>query len=1063
MSIRRPQRVPRAMAAMALILVGTGVHAQERGTIRGTVSDASGQPIEGAQISIPERQLGSLSRATGAYLLTGVPAGTHEVQATILGFGTQTQSVQLTAGGIVQADFRLEQTALALEGIVVTALGISREERALGYAVDNIQEDQISEIPTENISASLAGKAAGLQVKSLGPIGGSSSVVLRGFSSISGSNQVLFIVDGVPVNNESVAECNANCGGRSGSSWYSGAFGEGGVDYGNAVQDLNPQDIESISVLKGANAAALYGSRASNGVVLITTKKGAGVSGFRLDASVQSMWSTPLAMPTYQNRYGGGPRPDQGYQWVDGEGTGIGDGTDESWGPPLDGQLYDQWFSPDPQPWLASPYSPRTFWRTGHNHTFSAAAAASTDRSNIRFGATQMEAAGITPASELDRTNLSLAGVVELTDALRLTGAANYNKTVGENRPSFRSSLFSVGYAFSYWQRQVDIDRLRNAWLRWRETGEYPRSGHRDGWVPGWNHNYFDSPFYYQGERYTSDVRDRGFGHVQLEYDVNEWLSARARVGSDWYSHRIKEEYPISEAKPEGGFKTGKNFRQETNAELLLSGTFELGGNFGMSVRTGGNLRWNDADSHRLETSFLNVPGIYNAANSAVPPTINDFVSKKEVHSLYGLASMNWGSAVFVDVTARNDWSSTLPAENNSYFYPSFSSSWIFTETMELPEFLSFGKLRASWAKVGSDAQPYQLLSTANQASFWGSTPSFTQADEIANSGLRPEETISIEIGTELRFANDRATLDLTYYKSNTSDQILPVDISQATGYTRQILNAGEVENRGVEIVLSGDILRNPNGLNWRVETNFAKNTNEVISLTQGLDRILLGDFRGLSVMASVGDEYGAFYGQTFSRDSQGRILVGNDGRPIATEEKQHLGNFQPDWLAGIRNSFRYRDLNVSFLIDIRQGGDVYCHTCMIGWRTGQLIETLEGREQFGLVHEGVLPDGSPNNVMLTLNQYQRARYNMFEVGIFDASFIKLREISVGFDLPEDILSKLPLSTARFSLIGRDLLSFHDVPHIDPEISSTSGNYQGLETYLLPTSRSFGFSLKVTR
>ena len=1030
--------------------------AQQTGIISGSVTASDGTGLEGGQVSIADVQMGALTNGVGRYVMQGVPVGIHTITAQLIGYATVSHEVTVQAGQTVAVHFVLDLSAVEIEGVVVTALGISRDERGLGYAVDNVRGADIQGVPTENIALTLAGKSAGLMVKSLGPVGGSSSVVLRGFNSISGSNQVLFIVDGIPVDNSSNAECNTGCTGAFSASY----LGAGGVDYGNGIQDLNPADVQDITVLKGANAAALYGSRAANGVVLITTKNGSTAGSFQVEASSGISWSTPLKMPTLQNLYGGGQTPD-GYNWVNGAGAGFNDATDESWGPALDGTLYSQWWDPNPQAFLPSPYSPRKIFQTGHNSTTNLAVSAAGEGRHVRFSATVMDAAGLIPNAGLQRSTFNLAGGLDLTDRLSVTGAGSYIKTEGKNRPRFRGFPESMAINLSYWQRQNDVDRLSRAYERWKETGESPRSGHPEDRVPNWNHNFFDSPYYTTSERATNDTRDRFIGHIRGEYQFNEWLSAMARAGTDWSAHRRFEQYPAASLlHPEGEFISNKIYQQETNAEFLITADVNPTDDVQITARAGGNIRRNLVDENFTHVQRLNVPGLYNVGNSAGPPTVNQYLGEEHVNSLYGLATLSYRNLAFIDVTGRKDWSSTLPADNNSYFYPSVSSSVIVSEVFELPEFISYAKFRGSWAKVGAAAAPFQLLSVFGQGPFWESTPSFTHPNQLANSELRPEETISVEVGTELRFANDRGSIDLTYYKTNTSDQILPVDISHTTGYAQRLLNAGEVQNQGVELVLGLDILRNASGLTWTTLLNWSTNNSKVISLTEGLETIVLGGGRGVTVEARVGEPYGTMMGQVSKRDAQGRVMVGFDGRVIPTDTKQVVGNFQPDWVAGIRNTFSYHGLNLSVLLDVRHGGDIFCQTCAIQRRTGQLIETLAGRETFSLVHEGVKPDGTPNDVGLPLTVYWRNLYSdAYERIMYDASFVKLREVSLNFAIPESLIRRLPISSGRIAIVGRDLLLFSDVPHIDPELNSTSGNAQGMELFLNPSPRSIGFTV----
>lgn len=1062
MQITRTIRFVATLVVMAVAHLSWAgpAETQQTGTIEGTVRAASGAGLNGAQVSLPDLRMGTLAGSDGAFRIEDVPVGTHTLRAQILGYGTQSQQVTVRAGQVTDASFVLQQSAVRVEGLVATALGISREERSLGYSTDELAGEELAEVPTDNFSVSLTGKAAGLQIKDMGNIGGSTSVTLRGFNSISGTNQALFVVDGIPMNNESNLECNANCSG----SWDGSGMPSGisSVDYGNGVSDLNSQDIESVSVLKGANAAALYGSRASNGVILVTTKKGEGTDGFRVTGSVSSTWSTPLQMRTLQNRHGGGQQPSD-YAWVDGAGGGFNDGTDESWGPALDGTSYPQWFS-ESAPFLPSPYSPRKFYDTGRSSQANFSVAAAGDGEHLRVSGTYYDGVGQIPNSRLDRTTLSVAGGIDLTEDLSLTASGNYVKTTGEDRPNMVGFPDGFGVTFAYWQRQVDTERLKRAYDRWLETGEQPRPGHPEDRGPNWNHNFFDNPYYSTHSRHTEDARDRLLGSLQADYRINDWLSAMARVGTDFQNHRMYEMFPNSVGHPDGEYRNRDVYREETNTTVMLTSDVDLTSDVRLTARAGGALRRERAKDDIGIAQKLNVPGVYNLGNSSGPPQLSEFRSNKDVNSVFGLATLSYRNWAYIDASGRNDWSSTLPEGDNSYFYPSVSGSVILSDALDVPDFLSYAKIRASWAKTGSDAQPYQLRRTFQEGPFWEGTPSYTNPNALPASDLTPEEAESIEFGTELRIADDRGSLDLTYYKTNTRQQILPVDISHTTGFSNSVMNAGEVENKGFEATAGFDVLRDTGAdeLGWNVRVNFSTFSSRVSDLPEGVESIILGSTRGLTVEAREGEEYGAMLGQVTQTNDQGQELIGYDGRLIPSETKQVVGNFQPDFTAGLRNSFEYRGLRLSTLLDWRVGGDVFCQTCAIGRRTGQLIETLEGRDDFAIAHEGVHPDGTPNTVTLPPPVYNRDRYRMFHYFTYDASYLKLRELTMGFDLPEGIVAALPISDARLSVIGRDLLILSkNVPHIDPELITSSGNAQGIEVFRTPTQRSIGLRLSV--
>lgn len=1047
------------LAVVAFVAVPAKAGAQETGTITGTVVDSATVPLTGVQVSIPGLGLGVLTNAEGAFRIQNVPVGSQIVHAQRIGYEIQELEVAVTEDEAATADFQLTQTAVELDDVVVTALGISREERALGYSVQDVAGSDLDDARETNIVNSLAGKVSGVQISERGPLGGSASIIIRGSSSISGDNQPLFVVDGVPIDN-------------------SAEGGEGAPDYGNAAQDINPENIESVSVLKGANAAALYGSRAANGVVLITTKTGAG-AGERVDfsASNTTTFLTPLKMPVYQNEWGGGSEP-SGFKFTEGTGGagGINDGVDESWGPALNGTEYQQWDPDSPtgasmQPFLARPYSVRDYWDVGRTTTTNLSAAASTDRARGRLSFTRMDANGMQPTMTLDRTTLFLNAGVDVTPGLTVSGSGTYTNSSGGNRNyGGGSGLYSNTYAFAWWQRQTSMRELERAVGLWENgEGRWPEGHPGYGKPDNWNHNYWDNIYWLADYAWNEDSRDRLTGHIQVDYQINGWLSSQLRSGTDWYEFAYKRAYPVNAIDdPFGGFTDVSNFRQETDTQLLLTGQGGLTSDLRLSVTGGANHRSNKSDRRELDIERLNVPDIYNPSNSAVPPLADYEVERKKVYSAFVMTSLSFRDYLFLDVTGRNDWSSSLPEDNNSYFYPSVSTSFVFSDVLDVGRFLDFGKIRASWAEVGSDADPYQLTSVFQGEEAWQGIPSLSPSTTIPATGLRPEITSSWEAGAELRFAGGWGLLDFTYYNSSTRDQIIPVPISKSSGFETRILNAGEIQNKGVEVRLTADVLRN-SPLRWSVTTNWSTNDSKVVSLHEDLETVVLGTYgrSDLSVEARRGEPYGVFYGTDFKRNEAGEILVDAAGRPEKTESKERLGVATPDWLAGIRNDFQYRDLTVSFLLDWRYGGKVYCGTCQLERRTGLLEETAN-RPDGGILIEGVKPDGSPNDVALDPRTYWGSSgvYGIDTMHLNDASFVKLREVKLGFAVPDKFIRGLPISGAQIQLVGRNLALWSDVPHIDPEVDvlrAYGGAPLGIEYLQEPSARSFGINVNLTR
>lgn len=1023
------------------------LQAQQAGSIAGQVLNAeTGNPISGAQVSIPALQAGTLSNVQGRFELSGVPAGTHTVRFEVLGYGTETRSVTLGAGEVASITVRLSEAAVELEGVVVTALGISREARSLGYATEELRGPQLEATGEVDILNAMGGEVAGMDVRRVGPAGGSTRVVLRGASSILGENQPLIVVDGVPISNMSTDHRRTD---RDPDPLNSD------VDYGNALNDIDPSEIESVSILKGANAAALYGSRAANGAIVITTKGGSrNVSGVQYEANFGYSFQTPLRMPVYQNRYGQGGGGL--FEFVDGYGAGVNDGTDESWGPPLDGRPKVQWnTSGQPTPWVPRPYNVRDFWETGTTLDQHIAASLGGEDAHARLGYSGNGQSGQVPGHEVRRHVFSLAGGVDIADRLQVNGRGSYTRRSGESMPEVGYTGNNPNQTFMWFGRQIDTRAL----LPVLDENGRQRS---------WNFNYHDNPYWETLERESTQDRQRFYGFLGLTFTATDWLDLQFRSGTDWFTERRERNIPktkIARQEGFGSFEHAEILNQEINHDLIASARPSLAGDFSLELIGGANLRQDRQRYNTMDVDRLNVDQIFNVSNAASTPTVSEFLGRKEVWGLYGSASLGWQNMLFLDVTARNDWSSTLPEESNSYFYPSVSTSFVFTEALQgsgLSDHLAFGKVRASWARVGSDAEPYQLRSVLEPLSqpFRGH-PGYSVSRTIPNVGLRPEETDSWEVGLELRGLEDRAFLDLSYYNSVTKDQILPVQVSKASGFESRILNAGEISNKGVEAVLGLTPIQNPGGLTWDVSLNFAKNVSKVVKLHEELQSIVLGEFWRASIEARAGETYGTIYGFANKRDEQGRLLLDENGFPMAKDEPESLGHYPPDWTGGVRNSIRHGDKVLSFLVDVRQGGEIFSVTNQWGKYSGIIRESVEGREG-GYVYDGVHADGTPNTTAVSAQDRWKRQWSIQENNVFDASFIKLREVSFSFGLPDALLSHTPFGSARLAIVGRNLALLHsNIPHVDPETGFDAGNMQGVEYGQFPAPRSVGFNLSI--
>ncbi|MGH7662993.1 MAG: SusC/RagA family TonB-linked outer membrane protein [Gemmatimonadaceae bacterium] len=1039
-------------AAMALLVLPAGVAAQEATTITGRVTVQGGEPLSDASVAIADMGLGDQTGPDGEYSFIVPGASVQGQQVTLtarrLGFLPSTVTLTLTAGTITQ-NFTLETAPIELAGVVVTALGIERQERSIGTSVQEVEGDELAAVPEVNLVNSLNGKISGVSITNAGPQGGSARIVIRGANSIAGNNQPLFVVDGVPVDNRAPSATRP---------------GYGGIDYGNAVQDINVNDIASVSVLKGPNAAALYGSRAANGAIIITTKSGRGTTpGLGVTVSQTLTFENPLRLPDYQNSFGQGSGGE--FVYVDGAGGGVNDGTDESWGPPLDGTIRNQFFGQGP--WVAHPDNVENFFETGRTSTTNVAVSASSERANVRFSVTNLDLQGMFPGNELQRLTTSVNGGARLTDRLSTNASVHYTNADGENRPGTGYDGANPMLQFVWFGRQVSMDRLR----------DYKDE---NGNQLNWNHNYHNNPYWIMLNNGNSDSRDRVVGSGSLNYEFAEGLSAQVRAGTDWYRDGRKRTYDKGTIGGMDGYDVERGaffeqlyYNQESIGELLLTGTRDILPELNLTVNAGASRRLSTFRYNSEGTNALVVRDVYNINNSAVTPIVDAYAEEEQVNSLLGSAQFAYNNFLFVDVTGRNDWSSTLPDDNNSYFYPSVSSSFIFTDVMPVLEgVLSYGKLRASWARVGNDAAPYQLQAVYSPNTPFGGIPRYAVPNVLPNFELEPEQTTAYEIGTELRFLDERALVDLTYYHKETDSQILATPISAATGFTNAVVNAGLIRNQGVEALVNVTPVSLDNGFEWDMTATWAKNENEVVELYGDIATVSLNGtgYWGMTVEAREGEPYGTFYGSEMLRDDQGRLVL-DGGLPVRSAKKI-LGGYAPDWNAGLNNTFRYKNLDFSFLFDYKKGGDLFSVTNMFGLYTGVLLETVTPCSHFDFITqcdgrssmlvEGVNEDGSPNTTEVSPESFYKSLYGIHSAHIFDASYLKLREMKLGYNVPESIAGRVGASSLYVSLIGRNLWLSTDVPHLDPETAFTNGNAQGLEFGQLPSARSIGFNIVVT-
>ncbi|MDB4303367.1 SusC/RagA family TonB-linked outer membrane protein, partial [Desulfosarcina sp.] len=1106
------------------------LHAQDR-EISGTVISADDNlPIPGVQVLVQGTQLGTTTDLNGKYTIVVPPSATVLVYRFI---GMVSTNVEIGAQKVI--DVTMKPDILDLEGVVVTALGISREKKALGYAVQDMSGDQLNQSRENNVVNALQGKAAGVQItNSSGGVGSSSRIIIRGNSSF-GNNQPLFVVDGVPVINSSseVSEFGNDEDYGTATS---------GNDFGNAAMDIDPANVESVSILKGANAAALYGSRAANGVILITTKKGgklyAGQKGpIGVDFSTGVTFDNIAVLPKYQNEYGQGYHgskylyeqyqqdnpgvyanyqeyaQDRAFTYYDGLGNGVQDGRDESWGPKMDDGLnLAQFDSPytldgngDPvyqqTPWVSNPDNTKDFFETGTTWSTNVALTGGTEKASARLSLNNTQQKGAVPNTDLSRNNVALSGTLNLHPKFSGGGSIAYTQNRSDNLPGVGYDANNVMQSIGGWfGRQVDMNKLKDNWETDNAWGN----------PYNWNTNFHNNPYWTVYKNTTSRRRDRVFGTAWMKYNITDKLSLMGRIGSDWYSENRK--HVVADRSNEnslgGEFWESETFEQETNADIILNGANDFNENFGINYTVGANYRNQKRQFMWMRAPALTVPDLYTITNVSGDALNLQDRSEKETNSLYGSVSFAYKRFLYLDVTGRNDWSSTLPKENWSYFYPSVGVSWVFTENFNISEnILSFGKIRGSWAKVGNDTDPYQTMGTYSQKDFGGGpiSPIFGVAQFhypyiIPPTGLLPEQTTSIEIGTDLKFLKNRLGVDFTWYDMKTTNQILAVDISYASGFEQMLINAGEIQNTGIELMLYGKALENKDGLNWDIILNWSTNTNKVNELYGDLEAYEIADSWGATTIeARPGEPYGQIKGGAYVRNGNGQYIIdAGSGLPVHASEPQVIGNILPDYLWGIQNIFNYKDFTLSFLFDGRMGGDIFSVTHWFGAYSGVSVETTEN----GYRENGVSPsnndilgsgvygyqyvddndntliqytDGDGNDVAnpiatdqtVSAQDFFQDYWGLQEPSIIDGTFIKLREVVFGWDMPKKWFDQVSwIQSANFSFVGRNLALLYvdktNIMRIDPETGfGTTNNGMGLEQYQIPPTRSLGFKLRI--
>ena len=1053
-------------------------------TVRGIVTtEEDGEPVIGASVIVKGTALGTVTDVNGRFELSGLPPSATRLLISYISLMAKEVAIAPQVSVTLKSDTHL------LDEVVVTALGISREKKALGYTAQEVKQDALVQGKDNNLLNSLSGKIAGVRITNTQGDVGSSRIVIRGETSIAGENQPLFIVDGIPVDN---SQLNARSSGR---------------DFKNAIADLNPEDIKTLTVLKGPNAAALYGARAAHGAIVITTKggdkrqKGIGIT---LHSSTQVSFVATL--PEFQNLFGQGAGGR--FSYVDGKGAGVNDGVDESWGPRLDiGLLIPQFDSPldadgnrVATPWVSHPNNVRDYFRMGISTNNGISIARGDDKYQFRVGYNYEKQVSIVPDAGTNKTNISLNTDYHLAKWIVVGATANY---IVYTAPSLPGSATPSGsnvrsnspmLQFLWFGRQVDTNSLK---------ADYTRN---------WNSSYYDNPFWSASYNTQSQERHRLIGDLHAEFRLTDGLNVRFRTSTDWYNDRRKSKVKWGSAgagSPYGSYAEDAYTVKENNTEILATYVKQLNKNWGFDALLGFNVRNKQYENNYQAAPRLAVADLYTLTNSRDPLTSsNDFYRLRQ-YGLYGSVQLDYRRWAFLNITGRNDWSSTLPVDNNSYFYPSVTASVLLSEAFGWrSKAVNYLKIRGGWSQVGADANPYQLATVFTSETAFNGNPLQSSSTIGMNPNLKPENTSSIEAGFEAAFWDNRLYLDFTYYKTDSRNQILKLATTAASGYTSQVRNAGHIRNRGYEIQLGAVPIQTSKGFRWNLDLNYGANSSKVVKLD---DEGLITSYQlyssGIQILASVGEAYGTLFGTSYVRDANGNVVVDANGLPKISTTNKTLGKFTPDWTGGISNTFSYRSLSLSFLIDASVGGSIFSNTNKTGKYTGVLANTLSGRDaehgglwyytdamgnnvrlpespsysvssdglyyaqvngqstrvyQDGIMVEGVTESGSKNEEVVSAEKYYHRIYSIAEANVYDASYVKLREVALSYRLPRLWTQKLHLQEASVTLTGRNLWTIYkSVPNIDPESALTTGNAQGVEAYSLPTTRSFGVNLSV--
>ncbi len=1022
-----------------LCLAGcTSVWAQ---TVTGKVtSSVDGTALPGVSVLLKGTTQGTTTTSDGTFSINASSSST--LVFSFIGFVTKEEPV----GTRSFIELALEEDATQLSEIVVTALGVKREKKSLGYALQEVKGETILEARENNLANALSGKVAGLQIirSSNGPAG-SSKIVLRGNNSLTGDNQPLIVVDGIPLDNFT---------GASNNDYWNPS-----TDRGNGMGDINPDDIESMSVLKGASAAALYGSRAGNGVILITTKSGKSMKGLGITYSNTVGLETIFTTPDIQSAYGQGTE-------------GIYDNIQTlNWGPQITGQTVPNW---DGRSVAMKAYDNiDNYFKTGVSVNQNLSFQQQIKNTSVYSSLTYLDDKSKIPGSALKRMNMLARAVSKLgvEEKWTMDTKIQYINSTVKNRPlsgANTSNSFSTLYLLPRSLNITDFSNARN------ETGGMLWYGSGDDINPYWNYRY----------NTNEDVRNRFLMNASLKYEFTHWLNAEIRAGNDMYFTNTESfVYAGSPLAANGRYGSGKETFGETNLSAMINARKDdLFGKFGLAGALGGNLMDQKRSWLRANAGELEVPDLFSLNNGKNPATIDEGLSQKKINSIYGTLQLSYDNFWFVDATLRNDWTSTLSKANRSFLYPSVSTSLVFTDWIQaagsyLPGWITYGKLRVSYAQVGNDLSPYQLYNTYSIAKDPNGNTTASRGKVLFNPNVRNELISSTEAGLEARFLNNRLGFDLAWYKSNATRQLIDIAMDPLSGYDSRKINAGDIQNTGIELMADARILEDKNGLSWAMTVNYSHNNNTIEDLLgEEITEYRIGGFDNLAILAETGRRYGEIWGSKFFRvedptsPHNGKLIVDADGLPLRDPDNQRLGNQQATGLLGIGNSFQYKGLLLSFLVDARFGGQIYSATNNSLQYTGIAAETAPGGLRENIVVDGVTGNATDGYAVNTKSVTPQRYWNrvtttgnlgIIEANIYDASNIRLRNVQLSYNLAAKTLERTPFQRAKIGVSCNNvwLISSH-LNGVDPEsVFATGTNAVGFENMSPPTSRTVLFNI----